>query len=65
MHILSSVLQLLAARGPRDEGGASLIEYVFLVSLIAVVCIVAVQFFGNSVSANISNTGSYVGAAGH
>ena len=60
---LTSVMQFLAARPERDERGASLLEYLFLVSLIAVVGIMAVQFFGNGVSANMSASGSYVGAA--
>jgi pilus assembly protein Flp/PilA len=57
-----NLLQFLAGR-EREERGAALIEYAFLVSLIAVVCIVAVQFLGTSVSANFSASGSSVGAA--
>ena len=63
MYLVWGVLQLLASRRERDERGASLLEYLFLVSMIAVVCIVAIQFFGNSVSANMSASGSYVSAA--
>jgi pilus assembly protein Flp/PilA len=58
-----NLLQFLAGRARREERGAALIEYAFLVSLIAVVCIVAVQFLGTSVSANFSASGSSVGAA--
>jgi pilus assembly protein Flp/PilA len=32
----------------RDEEGASLVEYVLLVALIAVVCIAAITLLGNS-----------------
>ena len=35
----------------RDEAGAQLAEYVLLVTLIAVVCIVAVTAFGQGVAA--------------
>jgi pilus assembly protein Flp/PilA len=63
VYFVFNLLQLLAGQPRRDERGASVIEYAFLVSLIAVVCIVAIQFFGNSVSANFSASGSYVGAA--
>jgi len=63
VYFVFNLLQLLAGRTQRDERGASLIEYAFLVSLIAVVCIVAVEFLGTSVSANFSAGGSYVGAA--
>lgn len=58
-------LQLLVRRGRRDERGAALIEYVFLVALIAVVCLVAVAFFGSSTSSSFSSAGSHVAAAGH
>jgi Flp pilus assembly pilin Flp len=44
----------------RDERGAALIEYVFLVSLIAFVCIVAMQFFGNATAANLSSSASHI-----
>ena len=47
-----------------DERGASLVEYAFLVGLIAIVCLVAILFLGNSTSTRISNVGSQVGAAG-
>ena len=41
-----------------DEKGASLVEYALLVALIAVVCIVAIQFLGTSASSTFSNVGS-------
>jgi pilus assembly protein Flp/PilA len=47
-----------------DERGASLVEYAFLVGLIAIVCLVAILFLGNSTSNRISNVGSQVGSAG-
>ena len=43
-----------------DEKGASLVEYALLVALIAVVCIVAIQFLGNSASSQFSNVGSAI-----
>ena len=33
----------------RDEEGAALVEYGMLVALIAMICIIAVQAFGNNV----------------
>lgn len=33
----------------RDETGAQLVEYVLLVSLIAIICIVSLQLFGQGV----------------
>jgi pilus assembly protein Flp/PilA len=43
----------------RDEEGASLVEYVLLVALIAVVCIAAVTLLGK----NASNQFNTIGAA--
>lgn len=40
------------------DRGANLIEYALLVSLIAVVCALAVGFFGRSVSSKFSSVGS-------
>ena len=42
-----------------DEQGASLVEYVLLVALIAVVCIAAISFLGTEASEkfdNVANT---------
>jgi len=47
-----------------SESGASLVEYAFLVALIAMVCLVAVVFFGQSTSSRYSNVASQVGNAG-
>ena len=46
------------------ERGASLVEYAFLVALIAVVCLVAIVFFGQSTSTRFSDVASQVGGAG-
>lgn len=50
------------ARWGKDETGASLVEYALLVALIAVVCIVAIQFLGRNASDKLSNVGSAVGS---
>ena len=42
----------------RDERGASFIEYALLTSLIAVVCMVAVNFIGSTTGESLSSTGS-------
>ena len=49
----------LQARTKTDRG-ASLVEYALLVALIAVVCIVAVTFLGNSADQKFSTVGSAV-----
>ena len=40
----------------RDEEGASLVEYVLMVALIAVVCIAAVTLLGQAASAKFTQT---------
>ena len=49
--------KLLAARTQfvRDEEGASLVEYGMLLSLVAVVCIVAITTLGTSISTMFTN----------
>jgi pilus assembly protein Flp/PilA len=42
----------------KDERGASVVEYVLLLALIAIVCIVAVTSFGGKVSDSVTNSGS-------
>jgi len=49
----------------REDDGASLVEYALLISLIAVVCISAMTFFGKAVSSKFSQQGSCVQAAGN
>jgi len=41
-------------RSPHDDRGASLVEYALLLALIAIVCVVAVGFLGESTDAGIS-----------
>jgi pilus assembly protein Flp/PilA len=48
------------ARFGRTERGASLVEYVLLVSLIAVVCIIAIRALGSKASTTFDNVGSSV-----
>lgn len=48
----SSLLRLVG------DDGASLAEYALLVGLIAVACVAAVTFFGSSVGASLSSSGS-------
>jgi pilus assembly protein Flp/PilA len=46
----------------KSERGASLVEYALLVALIAVVCIVAITFLGNSASTKFSQVGGSLNA---
>ena len=44
----------------KSERGASLVEYALLVALIAVVCIVAIGFIGNSAKDEFNSVGSSI-----
>ena len=54
------IASYIRARFGDDERGASLVEYALLVALIAVVCIVAVTFLGNSANDKFSEVGSAI-----
>jgi Flp pilus assembly pilin Flp len=43
-----------------DEGGASLVEYVLLLALIAVVAIAALVFLGNAAANTLNNVGNKI-----
>jgi pilus assembly protein Flp/PilA len=45
----------------RDEEGASLVEYVLLVALIAVVCIAAVTLLGTNARDKFNNVAGEIG----
>lgn len=49
----------LQARCKTDRG-ASLVEYALLVALIAVVCIIAITFLGQSADSKFSSVGSSI-----
>jgi len=42
----------------KQERGASLVEYILLVALIAVICIVTIRLLGTTISGQFSNTAS-------
>ncbi|UDY36762.1 Flp family type IVb pilin [Dermatobacter hominis] len=44
----------------RLERGASLVEYALLMALIALVCVTALQFLGNSSSSSLDRSGSSI-----
>jgi pilus assembly protein Flp/PilA len=47
----------------RSEQGASLVEYALLLALIAIVCLVAVQFIGDATNSQYSSVGSSLRSA--
>ena len=48
----------------REEGGATAIEYALIGSMVAVIAIAAMNFFGQSVSQKFSDIASAVSVAG-
>ena len=56
------VASFVRARFGRTQRGASLVEYVLLISLIGVVCMAAVAFLGNSAKGKFSSVGSSIAA---
>lgn len=60
--LMMKVRARLAER--RSERGASLVEYGLLVALIALVCVVAVTYFGGETATSFSTTASEITNAG-
>ncbi len=55
------IASFMRARFGRTERGASLVEYVLLVSLIAVVCIAAITVLGTKADTEFDKVGSSIG----
>jgi Flp pilus assembly pilin Flp len=53
----------LSASLSRDERGANLVEYILLVSLIALAVIAAVMFMSGELSGSFDNAGSRLSSA--
>jgi len=60
MKVFLALGGFLRSRFGRSERGASVVEYALLVALIAVVCVVAVQFVGTATSTTLSNAASSI-----
>ncbi len=54
----------LRARFGRSERGAALVEYALLLALIAVVCILALDFLGDEAAQKFSDVGNSINSAG-
>lgn len=53
--------QSAVRRRLRGEKGASLVEYALLLSLIAVICVAAITFIGETAKESFSSTGDSFG----
>lgn len=58
--MLAQLLAFLSKYMPRNEKGQDLTEYALLVALIAIVVVLAVIFFGDSVSEFFASLGDTV-----
>ena len=54
----------IRARWARDERGANLIEYLLLISLIAIAVIGAIAFLGSQLTPKFNGAGSALSSAG-
>jgi pilus assembly protein Flp/PilA len=54
----------LRARFDQSERGAALVEYALLLALIAVVCILALEFLGGEAAEKFSDVGNSINTAG-
>ena len=60
LHHTWAYLRARVGDRPHDEQGASLVEYAFLVALIAMVCIAAVTTLGSNANSTFSFVGSSI-----
>lgn len=51
---------ILRLRFVKSEAGASLVEYALLLAMIAIACLVALQFVGGGVSNSLNSSGSSI-----
>jgi Flp pilus assembly pilin Flp len=56
----SCMARLATISPPRGETGASLVEYTLLLSLIALVALVAITFLGHAVTNSLNNSAGFV-----
>ncbi len=64
MDLINFWTTYVRARFGKDERGAALVEYALLLALIAVVCIIALQFLGGSAATKFSKVGNSIAGAG-
>ena len=60
MDMINFVQTWMRARFGKTERGAALVEYALLLALIAVVCIVALQFLGGTAAEKFSKVGNSI-----
>ena len=58
-HVVSSFVRARV----KNERGAALVEYALLLALIAVVCIIALEFLGGEAAEKFSDVGNSIAGA--
>lgn len=61
-NLILDITTMVTAR-TREDRGASLVEYILLTALIAIVCLVAIQFLGTSGSESLDSSANSVADA--
>ena len=64
LHVEYLVTWVLARCGVTSARGASLVEYVLMVSLIALVCLAALSFFGSESGNSMGRSSNSIISAG-
>lgn len=64
LHAEYLLTWVLARSGATSERGASLVEYVLMVSLIAMVCLAALSYFGGQSGNSLGRSSSSIVGAG-
>ena len=62
--MMLQVAPYIRARIDTSQSGASLVEYALLAALIAMVCLVAITYFGSATGHRLSSSGSSITNAG-
>jgi pilus assembly protein Flp/PilA len=58
--IARAVAAWFQSRWARDDRGASLVEYALLISLIAIVCMGAISYFGSSNAGSVDDSATKI-----
>jgi pilus assembly protein Flp/PilA len=58
--LVGTARDIVRRRFAQSEAGASLVEYALLLALVAIACLVALQFVGGSVSNSLNSSGSSI-----
>lgn len=64
LHLEYLLTWLLARHGGTSERGASLVEYVLMISMIAMMCLAALSYFGGQSGNSLNQSSNSIAGAG-